>query len=161
MGSIVPPQAKDSPMTLTTDYSGNMIYEAGSLKMILIDDGYITFSGTTPVYHYYLKDHLGNNRMVVRADGTVEQTNSYYPFGGWFFGIYDADAQPYKYNGKELEHRPSICLNAYVIDSKNLSCVRRPLTKRAQRYDYGAHHVQWRLTICGWCQRRKRLCIWC
>ena len=161
MGSIVPPQAKDSPMTLTTDYSGNMIYEAGSLKMIVIDDGYITFSGTTPVYHYYLKDHLGNNRMMVRADGTVEQTNSYYPFGGWFFGIDYADAQPYKYNGKELDHRSFICLKVNVIGSKDLSCFRRPLTERVQRYDYGARHVQWRLTICGWCQHRKRLCLWC
>ena len=117
MGSIVPPQAKDSPMTLTTDYCGNMIYENGSLKMLLIDDGYITFSGITPVYHYYLKDHLGNNRMVVRAGGTVEQTKSYYPFGGWFFGINYTDAQPYKYNGKELDHM------------HGLDC-----------YDYGARH---------------------
>lgn len=24
---------------------------------------------------YYLRDHLGSNRMVVSGDGTVEQTN--------------------------------------------------------------------------------------
>ena len=32
-----------------------MIYENGALKQILIDDGYVTFSGTTPNYgarHY-------------------------------------------------------------------------------------------------------------
>ena len=36
----------------------------------------------TPVYHYYLQDHLGNNRVVVKQDGTVEQVNHYYPYGG-------------------------------------------------------------------------------
>jgi len=33
----------------TTDYCGNMIYENGALKQILIDDGYVTFSGTPQV----------------------------------------------------------------------------------------------------------------
>ena len=38
----------------TTDYCGNMIYENGALKQILIDDGYVTFktlSGLSMVYH--------------------------------------------------------------------------------------------------------------
>ena len=47
---------------------------------------------------------MGNNRVVVNEDGTIEQTTHYYPFGGVFA---DADTnaalQPYKYNGKELD----------------------------------------------------------
>lgn len=82
MGSIVPPQSTNVAMTLKTDYCGNMLYENGSLKWILTDDGYITFSGSTPVYHCYLKDHQGNNRVVMDANGTVEQVNHYDPFGG-------------------------------------------------------------------------------
>ena len=38
----------------TIDYCGNMIYENGTLKQILIDDGYVTFktlSGLSMVYH--------------------------------------------------------------------------------------------------------------
>ena len=42
-----------------TDYCGNMIYENNALSQILFDGGYITLSGTTPTYHYYLQDHLG------------------------------------------------------------------------------------------------------
>ena len=49
----------------------NMIYENNVLIKILIDGGYITFNDTIPEYHYYLKDHLGNNRVVVKIDGTV------------------------------------------------------------------------------------------
>ena len=60
-------------------------------------------SGTTPVYHYYLKDHLGNNRVVVKQDGTVEQVNHYYPFGGLMAESTGGDIQRYKYNGKELD----------------------------------------------------------
>lgn len=58
--------------TTTNQYCGNMLYENGTLKQILIDGGYITFSGTTPQYHFYLKDHLGNNRVVCNASDTVE-----------------------------------------------------------------------------------------
>ncbi|KXB46393.1 RHS repeat-associated core domain protein [Bacteroidales bacterium KA00344] len=80
-----------------------MIYENGNLKTVLIDGGYITFNGAAPVYHYYLQDHLGNNRVVVQANGTVEQVNHYYPFGGLFDENIGDDKQPYKYNGKELD----------------------------------------------------------
>jgi hypothetical protein len=43
------------------------------LKTILIEDGYITFDSNQPVYHFYLQDHLGNNRVVANASGQVEQ----------------------------------------------------------------------------------------
>ncbi|MFV0546273.1 MAG: hypothetical protein ACK5ND_08820, partial [Bacteroides sp.] len=46
--------------TKTTDYVGNMIYENGSLKRILVDGGYIE----NDKYYYYIQDHLGNNRVV-------------------------------------------------------------------------------------------------
>jgi len=80
-----------------------MLYENGTLKQILIDGGYITFNGSTPQYHFYLKDHLGNNRVVVNASGTVEQVNHYYPFGGLMGESTNGDIQRYKYNGKELD----------------------------------------------------------
>ena len=82
-----------------TDYVGNMIYENGSLKRILVDGGYIE-NGT---YYFYLQDHLGNNRVVAKSDGTVIQTNHYYPFGMSFTESTHGDKQPYKYNNKELD----------------------------------------------------------
>jgi len=55
-------------------------------------------------YHYYLRDHLGSNRLVVSGDGTVEQTNEYYPYGGpWGDVSTNQGFQPYKYTGKELD----------------------------------------------------------
>ena len=50
-----------------------------------------------------MKDHQGNNRVVVDEEGTVEEVNHYYPFGGVFSST--GDAQPYKYNGKELDRK--------------------------------------------------------
>ena len=103
MGSIVPPQATNVAMTLKIDYCGNMIYENGHLSRILTNVGYITFDGTTPMYHYYLKDHLGNNRVVMNERGAVEQVNHYYAFGGLMGESTGGGVQPYKYNGKELD----------------------------------------------------------
>lgn len=96
---------KTSPVSteVPTDYCGNMIYENNVLKQILVDGGYVTFSGSTPVYHFYLKDHLGNNRIVASASGTVEQENHYYPFGGLMAESTNGDTQRFKYNGKELD----------------------------------------------------------
>ena len=83
--------------------SANYFYTYGAISNILIDGGYITLSGSTPVYHYYLKDHLGSNRVVCNASGTVEQANHYYPFGGLFGESTNASTQKYKYNGKEYD----------------------------------------------------------
>ena len=87
----------------TTEYYGGFIYENGSLDRVLTANGY--YLTTNNKYHYYLKDHLGNTRMVVQYDGstpTVIQTSQYYPFGG-LFSENSLDKNKYLYNGKELQ----------------------------------------------------------
>ncbi len=83
--------------TTQVDYCGNIVYEAGVQKYLLHDEGYYDLAGGS--YHYYLKDHLGNNRVVISQNGSVEQTTHYYPYGGTFAST--TTGQPYKYNGKE------------------------------------------------------------
>ena len=75
-------------------------------------------ASAVPVYHYYLQDHLGNNRVVVKQDGTIEQVNHYYPFGALFGESTNGDVQRFKYNGKELERMHGL-----------------------DWYDYGARHL--------------------
>ena len=98
----------------TTDYCGNVIYENGTRKLLLTEAGYVDLTDNS--YHYYIKDHLGNNRIVADANGTVEESNQYYPFGLMYANA-NSNIQPYKYNGKEL-------------DTKN----------GLNWYDYGARH---------------------
>ncbi|RGN36391.1 RHS repeat protein, partial [Bacteroides oleiciplenus] len=81
--------------TTTTDYCGNVIYENNTPKLLLTEGGYVSLNDNK--YHYYLKDHQGNNRVVIDTNGTVEETNHYYPFGGLFAN--STNTQPYKYNG--------------------------------------------------------------
>ena len=70
-------------ITTTTDYVNGYIFTNDSLSMALTDNGYFTLSGTgVPTYHFYLKDHQGNNRVVVSQSGSVEQITHYYPYGG-------------------------------------------------------------------------------
>ncbi len=103
--------------TTKTEYAGNKVYRDGTLSMILTEEGYITLSGTTPTYHYYLNDHQGNNRVVLNQSGAVEQVNHYYPFGGLFGEGVQTENQPYRYNGKELDRELGLDM-----------------------YDYGARH---------------------
>jgi len=117
MGSMLPVPADKVAVTTQTDYCGNVIYENGVLSRILVDGGYITMSGTTPTYHYYIQDHQGNNRVVFNQSGTVEQANHYYPFGMTFGEGIDNSDDRYKYNGKELDRMHGLDL-----------------------YDYGARH---------------------
>ena len=46
-------------------------------------------------FHFYLKNHQGNVRVVADKDGNVEETNNCYPFGGTFTST--NNVQPYKY----------------------------------------------------------------
>ena len=104
MGQIVDLADNQVSHTDKTDYCGNVIYENGKLSKILTEEGYVTLSetGMIPTYHYYLKDHQGNNRVVINQTGIVEEVNHYYPFGGLLGGTTNS-SQPYKYNGKELD----------------------------------------------------------
>ena len=92
-----------STATHTILYCGNLIYENGHISQMLFEGGYVTLQDTKPTYHYYIQDHLGNNRVVVKSNGTVEQVNHYYPYGGLMAESTGWNVQRYKYNGKELD----------------------------------------------------------
>ena len=85
------------------DYVGNIIYENGSLKRILVEGGYIE-GGT---YYFYFNDHLGNVRAVIDGGNHNIQFNHYYPYGLPMAETSDGkqNEQPYKYNGKEFERK--------------------------------------------------------
>ena len=100
--------------TTLTDYCGNLIYENGVAKTLLVEGGYISLSDNK--YHFYFQDHQGNNRVVADENGTIEEVNDYYPFGGTFASS-SGSVQPYKYNGKELDRKNGL-----------------------DWYDYGARH---------------------
>ena len=101
--------------SVTTDYCGNVVYENGVPQILLTEVGYVSL--TDGKYHYYLKDHQGNNRVVVDEEGTVEEVNDYYAFGGLMSTSSRQSVQPYKYNGKELDRKGGL-----------------------DWYDYGARH---------------------
>ncbi len=110
------------PQLDTKYYAGNVIFTGRFLSMLLTDEGYVTFgSNGTPTYHYYLKDHLGNVRVVFKQTGVVEQRNDYYPSGALMATSTGGSVQPYKYNGKELERIAGLDLYDYGarwMDSK-------------------------------------------
>lgn len=66
-------------------------------------DGYVSFTGQLPTYHYFIRDYQGNVVAVVSSDGDVEQRTHYYPYGGWYGESTEPLAQARKYGGKELE----------------------------------------------------------
>ena len=88
----------------TTDYIGPYVFTNHKVDKLLFEGGYCTFESSTPTFHYYSKDHLGNIRAVTDENGKIEQAIHYYPFGGIFADAdYQESLQSYKYNGKELE----------------------------------------------------------
>ena len=94
-------------------YCGNIFYSNGKVNRIFFDGGYVTFTNSQPVYHYYLQDHLGNNRVIVNENDSIEQVNHYYPFGALFGESTGGDKNRYKYNGKELDRLKGIDLYDY------------------------------------------------
>ena len=93
-GGTISPVVPITDIVKTFDYCGNAIYEDKVLTALLFDGGYVSFtkSGTgihatyTPTYHFYMKDHLGSNRVVTSSAGVAEQVNHYYPYGSTFYG---------------------------------------------------------------------------
>ena len=101
----------------TIDYCGNIIYD-GDETMILNDVGYALYDKDNNLsFHYYLKDHLGNNRVVVSENGEIEQVNDYYPTGALMASSKGGDTQRFKFNGKELDRTNG--LNWYDYGARN------------------------------------------
>jgi RHS repeat-associated protein len=75
VGAIVPCDKNENAGTTThTDYIGNFVYENGELKMIYHPEGVIrptsedATNTTEYVYDYFVKDYLGNVRVVVTEE---------------------------------------------------------------------------------------------
>ena len=101
-----------SGTTTITNYAGNVVYENNVQKKLLTQHGYVDLTDST--HYFYIKDHLGNTRVVADEDGSAKEQNEYYPFG---LNYTATTYQPYKYNGKELDTKGGL-----------------------NWYDYGARH---------------------
>ncbi|MEM6801925.1 MAG: DUF6443 domain-containing protein [Bacteroidota bacterium] len=103
--------------TKLTEYSAGFEYEdadgaatteALRLQYFLHAEGRVRLDNNNFVYEYFLKDHLGNNRIVfgdLDQDGTAEllQEDHFYPFGMRHAGPFDLSTpeNQFLYNGKE------------------------------------------------------------
>jgi len=92
----------------TTDYVGSFQLIDGQEKSLAHSEGRIMINNDGSFdYQYYLKDHLGNVRIVFNDEGLVQQ-DGYYPFGMLMQGCGGFEAQndpnKYLYNGKELQN---------------------------------------------------------
>ncbi|TDQ12032.1 RHS repeat domain-containing protein [Pedobacter metabolipauper] len=90
----------------TSDYINGIQYTAGAIDFIQTGEGTARKSGTSYIYEYDLKDHLGNIRYsFIRnpVNGLVQKTKevNYYPFG--MQNVAMAGTNKYLYNGKELQ----------------------------------------------------------
>jgi len=100
----------DGEMTHTFDYCSNLVYEDGELSFLLTPAGraILTEQEHEYVYEYFLRDHLGNIRVVFgdpdrNHEAEVIQENHYYPFGMTMGGLNFAAGleNRYLYQGKE------------------------------------------------------------
>ena len=85
-------------------YCSNLVYNNDRLSTILFDGGYASVDEEDGiVMHFYVKDHLGSNRLVVDGNGNIEEVNHYYPFGVLMGDRCGVSRNKYKYIGKELD----------------------------------------------------------
>jgi RHS repeat-associated protein len=102
-------------LTYHEQYYGDLVIKDGQPTRILHGDGTISINGSSVEYHYHLKDHLGNVRLIITPDGNnqpvVLQANDYYPFGKSYTKNFQSSGgahQPnkYLYNSKEEQEMP-------------------------------------------------------
>ncbi len=117
-GTFVDVPANKISSSTTTDYCGNVIYENNQLSMIRTLEGFFSKKNGNIEYYYYLRDYLGNNRLVTAIGSQAFQVNHYYPFGGVFGDGLQTNTQPYKYSDKELDTTNGLVL--YDFDARQM-----------------------------------------
>ena len=109
IGGIVAPSGSEiilKPVTqMTLQYSAGHVYRNGTLERVNNSFGYWADSS----FHYNILDYQGNVRAVIAEDGTLEEVNNYYPYGG-LMGAANAGVQPLKYGAKELDRENGLDL---------------------------------------------------
>ena len=116
-----------------TEYAANYRIENGTVTMIYTDAGYytplLTPGGSTAssyTHIWYLKDHLGNNRVLADGSGNAVALHDYDPYGEEIAVASSslpyplppgAKDSPYKYGGKEWNETTS----TYDFEARYLS----------------------------------------
>jgi RHS repeat-associated protein len=134
-GTILVPMGETRPLTtaqirsvLTNDYSGPYEYENGTICKIFLPEGYAhdpASGGWKRIFN--LKDHLGNNRVLLHDTEGVKQVNHYLPFGLPIGPLStNRGFQQRKYNDKEFD--PMYGLNWYDYGARYYDAVRNQFT---------------------------------
>ncbi len=90
--------------TVQSYYEGACVYRGdGSPDYILHPEGVVRATGQGLSHEYFLKDHLGNTRVVFDSNGAVLQATDYYAFGLEHTPKAKENENRYLYNGKELQ----------------------------------------------------------
>ena len=90
--------------TVESYYAGACVYRGdGSLDYILHPEGVVRATGQGLSHECFLKDHLGNTRVVFGSNGAVLQATDYYAFGLEHTPLAISNTNRYLYNGKELQ----------------------------------------------------------
>ena len=108
IGDLVSPPGsgmKEPVTQMTLQYSAGHMYRNGKLERVDNPYGYWADGS----FHYHITDYQGNIRAVIDEDGTLEEVNNYYPYGG-LMGAGAMGVQPYKYGAKELDRENGLDL---------------------------------------------------
>ena len=127
---------KEIPLTgspMGTEYAANYRIENGAITMIHTDAGYYSpvmpppgVAGPVYTHIWYLKDHLGNNRVLADANGDAVSVHDYDPFGEEITAVSTtlptpfppgSKDSPYKYGGKEW----NVTTSTYGFEARQMS----------------------------------------
>ena len=106
---------KNNIIITKTDYLRGKEYISDILESVHHEDGRAIKTGSSWLYEYWIKDHLGNVRVTFAdhgGDGTLSHSddirsrNDYYSFGmewnnRWELSDTISPVNKYRYNGKE------------------------------------------------------------
>ncbi len=115
---------------------------SATIDLLHTEAGIARKSGATYHHEYFLKDHLGNTRVVYNTAGEVLQQTDYLPFGMEINRKIASVKMDYTYNGKEMQHE----LGQYdygerfydpVIARWNVVDPLAEISRRSSPYNYG------------------------
>jgi RHS repeat-associated protein len=101
-GNKLEKQTTEGGHTTRTDYIGGYIYRNDTLQQIAQEEGRIRPKDSSYVYDYFLKDHLGNTRMVL----TEENQKDIYPAATLESGAVSTEQTYYTINTGNIVSQP-------------------------------------------------------